>query len=435
MLHPIGKSAFLNLLVYMASAMDVDIVIHDPTTFVFVLRRDGAVVPYATTEISLVPELKKHKTLYLFDPDEERSQAVKCAAFTVIATSPDVKHFSNHRKMPIGMRVLWMYPWQLKELYAAHLAVHPLGRLTEQETIDIRDRFENVGGSLRVSFADEEYYHQTLTDMDAQFRDMTVAQIASFMTIIHTNASVARDQAPHLLFHCYPSDPESKVRYSIGCSSNKTRSMIASATVVNTEQERTRLIEIMLLLDSSQAGIGYKYESNFHYYMECYRYVSISNALKVYKHTGKLDSTFSVVPTVCVTKTAVDAVADAIFGKTCVYVVPAQSNYKLVDSFYVTHTGPENNVETIVYCLQITVSPDRGFEDGDWDNLQKDIHKGYEALIEKNHEKKRKLTLKYCWVCDATQPAPRVQKGHFSVPYKNIFACPPSIAPVKKNLR
>lgn len=228
---------------YLASTIDVDVVIHDPRRFILVLRRDGTVAAYGTNDIQAVDELYNHKTLYLFDPDEERSQALMCNAFTVIATAPDTKHYSNFRKIARNMQTRWMYPWELNELYAAHRAVQPNGTLSRQQIANIKERFACVGGSLRLSFASDDYYNGILTQMKAQVKGMTINTVDYYIETIVSECNVANDIVPHLLLHCYAPANDSKDLYSLSWASLLSRTLITTALVTNSAELRERKIE------------------------------------------------------------------------------------------------------------------------------------------------------------------------------------------------
>jgi len=143
-----GKTALLNLLVYYAAKMDVDVVLHDAPYRIFVLYRNGTVKFFPKNKIEEVTLLDERETMYLFNPDEERTQACLSDAFTVIATSPDQKHYSNFIKLP-NMKVVFLSPWTLKEAHAALQALQPTSELSTKQLATLRKRFDEVGGSLR----------------------------------------------------------------------------------------------------------------------------------------------------------------------------------------------------------------------------------------------------------------------------------------------
>ena len=143
-----GTTAFLNLLVYYAAQMDVDVVLHNAAYRIFVLHRNGTVKFVPRSDIEKVTELGLRKTLYLFNPDEQRTQASLSRAFTVIASSPDEKHYSSFTKLP-DMNVLFLFPWTREEARAALQALQPTRKLTAKQIATLNERFDEVGGSLR----------------------------------------------------------------------------------------------------------------------------------------------------------------------------------------------------------------------------------------------------------------------------------------------
>jgi len=240
----------------MASELDVDVVLHHPRRFVFILRRDGTVLFRETAKISTVTELANHKTLYLFDPDEGSNQAVVCAAFTVIATSPDVKHYAEFPKYDSMNDTLWMYPWTLEELVAAHQTVEHFGPWSEQIASLVRNRFLHVGGSLRLSMATEHEYQDALRIMDKNVAYLTLDTVKLWKKSIDQEAGVPHDKAPHLFFHCFPPKAGSGQLYALGYASARSEQMILTAFQSLTTKDRQRLVSLCLDSSASSSGVG-----------------------------------------------------------------------------------------------------------------------------------------------------------------------------------
>lgn len=399
----------------MASKLDVDVVIHNPVLFLLLMRRDGTVTAYKPTEIDDVDELALPGTLYLFDPHEGTTQAKICPAFTVIATSPNVKHYEDHRKL--YMEVRWLSPWTLKELFAAHYALQPDGRLTEEQRMNILDRFEYFGGSLRKSFGSETDVRRWMKSMDRSIAEVTLEMLKYYKTVIEKESGVANDSPPHVLLHCFPLCQKVAEDYVVAFASARSGTMISEALAAKKNIARKDLVDIMVQLDPSPISRGFKYEHNFHTFMSCFGHfpvASLARKLDVFDHAGNYDSTLSVVPKVCKTNRANAAVVDALVRNECTYVIPTQHNFPLVDSFYIN--------DSTVYCLQVTTSRDHDFKSENWDELRNDIQSAYETARSQNmDESKMSLTFKYCWVHDKTEPSPEVKEGFYSLPYKNIF--------------
>ena len=129
--------------------MNVNVMLHDAAAeFIFLLHSNGVVDDHSTDSVSDLKKLLTRQTLYLFNPDEEKMQARRSSAFTVIATSPDKKHYSNFTKLP-NMNVLFLFPWTRDEARAALQALQPTRKLTAKQIATLNERFDQIGGSLR----------------------------------------------------------------------------------------------------------------------------------------------------------------------------------------------------------------------------------------------------------------------------------------------
>ena len=137
--------------------MDVDVVLHDAAYRIFVLHRNGTVKFFPKNRTDKVTALGLRKTLYLFNPDEQNTQACRSPAFTVIATNPDEKHYSNFSKLP-KIRVVFLFPWTRDEAHAALQALQPTRKLTAKQIATLNERFDEVGGSLRYLTYEQDKY-------------------------------------------------------------------------------------------------------------------------------------------------------------------------------------------------------------------------------------------------------------------------------------
>lgn len=396
---------------YEASKRDVDVVIHFPALFAFVLHRDGTVTAYEPKDIDKVKELSSPQTLYLHDPLQGDSNANVVPAFTVIATSPDRRRYKSHKKL--WMRIRWLSPWKLNELYAAHRALQPDEPLSQQQRTEIRRRFEYFGGSLRLSLASEECVTLAKQCVDSGLARLTLETLQSYRALIYNEADCTY---PHVLLHCYPRSEERPNVSDVGFASSKSRTAIYEALAAQTEVAREDVDGIMRQLDPSPATLGFIYEHDFHDYMSCFEDLEVGSSnekLDVFDHAGNYDSTLSVVPKVCKTEIAESAVADALVRNECTYVIPTQSDCPLVDSFYVNGST--------VYCFQVTKNSDQSFNSELWDKLREDIQSAYSASSHAINESGRPLTFKYCRVHDQSRSCPKLKDGFFSLAYENIF--------------
>jgi len=143
----IGKSALLNYFIYLASAYDVDVVLQRGCESLHMLHKDGYVSQYKVPEIRSMDELDSPKTLYLFDPDLEYTQANICAAYTIIPSVPDERHYSKH--LLAAVRATRVKSWTRDELLLAHQALEPNHILPDEKRAEIERRFEQVVWSMR----------------------------------------------------------------------------------------------------------------------------------------------------------------------------------------------------------------------------------------------------------------------------------------------
>jgi len=138
--------------------MNVDVVLHDAAPgYIFLLHSNGVVDDCSNDSVSDLRKLLTRRTLYLFNPDEQNTQAIETSAFTVIATSSDEKHYSNFSKLP-NVRVVFLFPWTREEARAALQALQPTRKLTAKQIATLNERFDEVGGSLRYLTYEQDKY-------------------------------------------------------------------------------------------------------------------------------------------------------------------------------------------------------------------------------------------------------------------------------------
>jgi len=172
----LGKTAFLNLLVYYASDMDVDVVLHDATRkCIFLLHSNGKVENIAASDLNDLPALDSEKTLYLFNPDETGTQAIESLAFTVI-TAAGEKQCSNFSKLP-NMNVLSLLPWTLDEAHAALEALQPTRKLTAEQAATLKERFDQIGGSIRYLTYPQRKYNTDVKPLLKRTRSIPLVSL------------------------------------------------------------------------------------------------------------------------------------------------------------------------------------------------------------------------------------------------------------------
>jgi hypothetical protein len=106
-----------------------------------------------------LPDLDSRKwrdVVYLFDPDQKDSEPVDAAAFTIVASSPQDKHYRTLHRRPEGVEKLYFPCWTLDELRA--LAVE------HRMDTALEDRWLLWGGIPRYIFAPNQAIWTTKLD-------------------------------------------------------------------------------------------------------------------------------------------------------------------------------------------------------------------------------------------------------------------------------
>ena len=265
-----GKTGFLNLLFYYASDMDVDVVLHDAADFIFVLRNNGTVKAIPLARFSEEKKVLKRRTLYLFNPDEENTQAARSSAFTVIATSPDVKHYSNFRKL-MKMNVVFLYPWTFDEARAALQALQPARELSAEQDATLCKRFDEVGGCLRYLTYDQQTYDTDVTPHLNSLETILFASLLNWVNIVEKNESASdrKREISHIVFHCFPGT-DNKSPFKIGYASRLSEERVTTAVELQSQEEWEDFVTLMLRIDPSQPSLGQSLAQYIHVYMKNY---------------------------------------------------------------------------------------------------------------------------------------------------------------------
>ena len=404
-----GKSTFLNLLLYHAALLNTDVVIHDASTkSMFLLHKDGTV---DDIKPNIPCEVLKLSTLYLFNPAEENTQAFKTSCFTVIATSPDEKHFSNARKVP-DMDELYLSPWTFEEVLDANSAL-PAGQRQDKSTLETR--FLLVGGSIRFLLSPTSTYITTEAAVSSQLTNLSFEKLELWYSLIQNEQSVGKLEAPHYLFHCQPNFENGGITCILRFAAKKTEALIVNRITIKTDAEWENFVKLMLQIDSSRSNLGLRFESFIHAYMRNYK--DLSNKFRVLKNDNfDLDSVLEKTPDFVRSDNPEEDVANALVDSTCTYVVPSNSDYSAVDSFYVDGTT--------VYCFRVTINEKHEFDRTAYNNKTKLIRQLYEKAAKAIANKKvHALTFKYCWVVDPddTNVPLKSYKSHYCIHVKNIY--------------
>ena len=148
-----GKSVMLNLVWYVAYfELKMNVICHNSSGEIHLYSPGNDVTPLSKKDVK--GWLRDKSTVYLFDPDEYFSKPVfhdETQATTVIATSPNVKHYRNVLssinaipKFP-GILPLWSYGWTEDEIKGG------LRLLGKKVTQSVEDVIPAVVGNFRVA--------------------------------------------------------------------------------------------------------------------------------------------------------------------------------------------------------------------------------------------------------------------------------------------
>ena len=392
----------------------MDVILHNaPNNSIFLLRKDGT-VDYWPEDVK--DALIKPSTLYLFNPDEKDAQAFLSFAFTVIATSPDEKHYSNFTKLP-DMDVYFLAPWTLDEAVHANNALPPNQR---QEESTLRERFDMFGGYIRLLLSSATMYITALNKMSELWNELSLEKLQKWRDLIQDEKSVGDSKAPHYVFHCQPNKENGGITRILRVAANKTVALILQHIEIKSAAEWPLFVKFMLQFDSSSSSLGSRFENFFHAFMESYK---DSFKLRVLNNELELDSVLEKIPVYKRSKTPEQDVANALANSTCTYVVPSQPNYPAIDSFYVDGTT--------VYCFQVTTSGDHRFKPDKYTEKIKLIEEKYQQAVEAKAKAKGKakpevkaLTFKYCWVVDPTDTKPPLgrQPDQYHIHVNNVYS-------------
>ena len=394
---PPGTTGFLNLLFYCASDMGVDVVLHDAADFIFVLRSNGAVKAIPLARFYEEKRVLKRRTLYLFNPDGENTRAVRSPAFTVIATSPNVKHYSNFRKL-MKMNVLFLYPWTREEAHAALQALQPTQELSAEQDATLCKRFDEVGGCLRYLTYDQQTYDTGVTPHLNSTETILLAPLLNWVNIVEENESASdkKREISHILFHCFP-DTENKSPFKIGSASRLSQERFRTAVELQSQEEWDDFVTIMLRIDPSQSSLGQSLAQYIHVYMKNYN--NMTEEITVLDSDDKPVATLKRMAVYKVSSEPEEDVAAALHCGRRAYIVRRKRNYDVLDSFYIE--------DATVYCFKITTGIDDDLEHKptEYDAITRMIESAY--LKKANGDVAMKSpTFMFCWVHDTKTQIP-----------------------------
>ena len=134
----IGKSSWLNYALVRFLKDGYAVVLERAKANDYFVFRDGKCIHRRKpVDIFVLEELPKEKAVYLFDPDEKALEPLLSSVFTIVATSPQEKHYKALKKRDAPRR--YMPCWSLDELTLA----------SKVDPAEVKDRWLQWGGIPR----------------------------------------------------------------------------------------------------------------------------------------------------------------------------------------------------------------------------------------------------------------------------------------------
>ena len=409
----IGKSASLNFLLYLASELDVDVVIQRNESFAYVLHCDGDVTSYDPRYPHLIPELFSQKSLYLYTHgDDEEHVSLNHRAFTVIASTPVRKRYKGFFKFkyPFIIGHTWTFGWSLDEAIVARQALQPAVPLTDEEITRLKQRYYEVGGSCGLLMLDDVEYQKMLSARKKRFEQLTLADLKYLVELIKEEGYAPLERSPFAVFHCYPAKVDKTKnytpKYAIGFASAETQHLIENALDLDTPEERKsyRKFKSEELNGVSPAVMGNYYELNFHNYMR--KYTSQAK-LRVFNEKHKLDTRLSKVPRYVESVDVKQDILKALLESHCDYIVPSDPRHSLVDAFYV--------LGKTVYCMFITINGKHAVKPAELKSFTNTIETMYNEMSDEGNA----LTFKYVGVSDVDKEDLNLEPDTFYIRWRN----------------
>lgn len=200
-----GKSVFLNIILIEAFSKGIPVVCQKGTEFLYVFTRDGVrMVPYdqrqTILELDKIKNKDSYKTIYLYDPSQgnEHSLNPNLHAFTVVASSPNVKNYLSIDKM---CTTFYVYPWTKDELKALAPLISPdITYWLEREQY-----FLQLGYSLRLLLAEPRDFPKYVVAMEDEIKGITLEELEKAILAVKTSAN-DKSEVSHKLVTYAPKD-------------------------------------------------------------------------------------------------------------------------------------------------------------------------------------------------------------------------------------
>ena len=136
---------------------------------------------------------------------------------------------------------------------------------------------------------------------------------------------------------------------------------------MKSEADFDSFVALMLRIDRSRSSLGHVYEKYIHAYMTNYK--DMNTILTVKDSGGEPVATLEEVPVCKISSKPENDVAEALRDDICSYIIPVQTGYPALDSFYVCNGT--------VYCFQITTSRTHEQNHENYDGIKQKIETAY----------------------------------------------------------
>ncbi len=352
----IGKSWWLNfVLLTLAALGGVDVVYQlakKGVTYIFSRGGNVWVANGAVTE-GTVPELNQRTNWFLYDPEESSGEPASVAAFTVIAASPNCKHYQAFAKRD-DTAFRFMPPWTLEELKVAKDFMSD-----GMEEDELQSRFEVLGGVPRTVFADVDKYRVAVADQGRAIDELDYERMRSLL--LYTPQGMEREddknKVPHKLFHCFVDDEDFKDgRVRFINDQLRLRFMLRME-----ERQRENLWDTVMLVCGG-SSIGSVTEEGVHAVLPAGWTLKLYRMDKTTRKKTGSPVTEVYVPKLVTVRADSDKVEfahvkEALASKKNRYVVPLQKNRRAIDAYVVMGSSGH------VYLVQVTVGKEHEYDE------------------------------------------------------------------------
>ena len=360
----IGKSWFLMYTMYRLAAEPSvpTIILHSAKrAAAHWFRPDGTVATNSNPHGEDLARISDEKSWYLFDANENEIECFPIEAFTLVASSPNRRHYKGFKKQ-MGTVKLCMPPWTLDELLAvkhlffyiaADLATENRGKGEEEKRSEVdvvRERYEMAGGIPRTVFTTANEYGSFLRNQSNQSSYLSFDGISDLLT-----SNVICDEGGNRLSHAI-------VKNELGDDDNG-RFVVVKLSFISKS-----VAKLFLQAKYGTAAAGYRdamrsalswhpaaggqiFEAGFHKLVELgcavkLRCVTVNNG----KRVATLDLDVEKIKYRQCANPESEA-KSALKEGLNYYVVPESPRHAFIDSILVTGGA--------VWCIQVTVASQR----------------------------------------------------------------------------